>query len=322
MSHTTVAELNIMKPVIVTHLPLPNRRKGKVRDIYELPAEPGQPPRVLIIATDRISAFDVVLPTPIPGKGRLLTDISVRWFDLIARQNVIGHHLISTDPSQLANLTEQQADQIRGRSMIGRAAKVIPVEFVVRGYLAGSGWKEYQTTRKVCGIALPDGLQRCDRLPEPIFTPATKADVGHDENIDFETACSIAGKDVMNRLRDVSLDLYRMGAAHAETHGVLLADTKFEFGYALDSDGRPTDDVLLIDEAMTPDSSRYWPAEDYQPGREQDSFDKQYVRNYLEELVTKGLWNKTPPGPKLPDEVVHNTLARYVEARDRLFGAG
>ncbi len=309
-----------MKPVLETNLTLPNRRQGKVRDIYLLPAADGQPRRVLIIATDRISAFDVVLPTPIPGKGRLLTDISVRWFDLIRKAGMIEHHLLSTEPTDLSELTADEAELIEGRCMIGRAAQVIPVEFVVRGYLAGSGWKEYQQSQTVCGIKLPAGLKQCDKLPEPIFTPATKAEEGHDENINFETACGIAGKDVMQRLRDVSFALYNFGADRARQRGVILADTKFEFGYALDDAGNATDEVMLIDEALTPDSSRYWPAAEYEPGRDQDSFDKQYVRNYLLTLVQAGQWDKTPPGPQLPDEVARNTLLRYVEARDRLFG--
>lgn len=319
MSQQTFAEID-MNPVVQTSLPWPDRRQGKVRDIYRLTAGAGAVPRVLIIATDRISAFDVVLPTPVPGKGRVLTDISVRWFELIRDANITEHHLLSTDPADLVELSESQRELIAGRCMIGRAAKVIPVEFVVRGYLAGSGWKQYQESGTVCGAQLPTGLTQCDRLPSPIFTPATKAEQGHDENIDFETACGIAGRDMMKRLRDVSIALYEFGARHAEQHGVILADTKFEFGYALDERGKTTDEVLLIDEALTPDSSRYWPAEHYKPGRDQDSFDKQYVRNFLLTLVERGQWDKTPPGPELPKEVVRNTIARYVEARDRLFG--
>jgi phosphoribosylaminoimidazole-succinocarboxamide synthase len=204
--------------------------------------------------------------------------------------------------------------------MLGRAAQVIPVEFVVRGYLAGSGWVEYQQSQTVCGIKLPAGLKQCQQLPEPIFTPATKADVGHDENIDFERACAIAGRDVMTRLRSVSLKIYASAAEHARTRGIILADTKFEFGYALDAKGQPTQEIILIDEVLTPDSSRFWPAEEYAPGRDQNSFDKQYVRNYLLELVKQKKWAKQPPGPPLPEEIVHNTLARYREAKDRLFG--
>jgi phosphoribosylaminoimidazole-succinocarboxamide synthase len=306
--------------VVRTDLPLGVRRQGKVRDVYMLPTTGGQPARVLIVATDRISAFDVVLPTPIPGKGRLLTDISVRWFEMIRGWRLIGDHLISTDPAEIGGLLPAQRRQLEGRMMLGRAARVVPVECVVRGYLAGSGWAEYQQSQTVCGVKLPAGLKRCSRLPRPVFTPATKAEVGHDENIDFERACAIAGRAVMERLREVSLAIYERAARHAESRGILLADTKFEFGHALDLAGRPTDELILIDEVLTPDSSRFWPADAYEPGREQDSFDKQYVRNHLMTLVAAGAWDKSPPGPALPADIVASTLARYREARDRLFG--
>lgn len=305
--------------LFATDLPLPGRRQGKVRDIYQVPAINDQPSRVLIIASDRISAFDVVMPTPIPGKGRILTQISTRWFEFIRTLGIIGDHLLSTDPNDVAGLNAAQQTQIEGRMMLGRAAKVVPIEFVVRGYLAGSGWVEYQQSQTVCGIKLPKGLQQCDRLPEPIFTPATKEEVGHDENIDFERACSIAGPEVMTRLRDASMKIYSAAAKYAESRGIILADTKFEFGYALDRSGKPTEELLLIDEALTPDSSRFWPADEYAQGRDQNSFDKQYVRNYLLELVKAGQWDKTPPGPQLPENIVRNTLKRYEEARDRLF---
>ena len=305
--------------VVRTDLPLPGRREGKVRDLYELPAGSGRPPRVVIVATDRISAFDVVLPTPIPGKGCLLSEMSVRWFEFLRGLNLIPDHLLSTDPAHIDGLGAEHRAQVQDRLVIGRAAVVIPVEFVVRGYLAGSGWREYTTTGRVCGVELPEALARGAKLPEPIFTPATKATEGHDENIDFERACAIAGGRVMERLREVSLEIYRAGAEYAAKRGLILADTKFEFGYALDESGRRTDEVILIDEVLTPDSSRYWPAEKYAPGQEQENFDKQYVRNYLQALVDRGTWDKTPPGPALPDEVVANTLARYLEARDRLF---
>lgn len=305
--------------LVRTDLPLPGRREGKVRDLYELPAESASPPRLLIVATDRISAFDVVLPTPIPGKGRLLSEISLRWFEHIRALNLVPDHLLSADARDVPGLDDAQRASIEGRVMIGRAAEVIPVEFVVRGYLAGSGWKEYRTRGSVCGVPLPRGLRNGDRLPEPIFTPTTKATTGHDEAIDFEQACGTAGRDIMERLRDVSLAIYEAGVRHAGARGIILADTKFEFGYALDADGRRTDEVMLIDEILTPDSSRYWPADRYEPGREQENFDKQYVRNFLQELADAGTWDKTPPGPKLPQEVVDNTLSRYVEVRDRLF---
>jgi len=203
--------------------------------------------------------------------------------------------------------------------MLGRACEVIPVEFVVRGYLAGSGWKEYQQDGTVCGIQLPEGLQLSSKLPEPIFTPATKAVEGHDENIDFETACEIVGTEVMERLRNVSLEIYTKAAEYAADRGIILADTKFEFGYALDADGNPTGEILLIDEVLTPDSSRFWPADEYEVGREQNSFDKQYVRNWLETIVSSGDWDKTPPGPELPTEIIEGTVARYKEAATRLF---
>jgi phosphoribosylaminoimidazole-succinocarboxamide synthase len=308
------------QPVFTTNLPLSNRRQGKVRDIYTIPAaNRSAPPRLLIVATDRISAFDVVMPTPIPGKGRLLTEISVRWFEFIRGLNLIADHLISTRPDEVPGLNAAQRASIEGRMMLTRAAKVVPIECVVRGYLAGSGWNEYRESQTVCGIHLPAGLRECDRLPQPIFTPATKAEVGHDENINFDRACGIAGREVMARLRDVSLAIYSAAAKHTESRGIILADTKFEFGFALDARGNTTDELLLIDEVLTPDSSRFWPADEYRPGRDQNSFDKQYLRNYLLELVRAGTWNKHPPGPELPDDVVRNTLARYEEARDRLF---
>lgn len=308
-------------------LPLLDRREGKVRDIYTLPADAGHPPRILIIATDRISAFDVVMPTPIPGKGQLLTSISVDWFnwlrdcDLLTRHGV-ADHLLTTDAADVPRLTDNQRQSIAKRIMIGRAARVIPVECVVRGYLAGSGWNEYQQVGSVCGVTLPADLERSGKLPEPIFTPATKADVGHDENIDFDRACDIAGRDVMRRLRALSIDIYAAAAEYAAERGIILADTKFEFGYAVDARGDATDELLLVDEILTPDSSRFWPAESYEPGREQESFDKQYVRNYLLSLVEAGQWDKSPPGPELPDDIVANTRKRYEEAARRLFGSG
>jgi len=273
-----------------------------------------------MVASDRLSAFDVVLPTPIPGKGRLLTQMSVRWFEFLRQERLIGDHLISTDPAGIPGLTEGQRRQLDGRVMIGRGADVIPIECVARGWLAGSGWTEYEATQRICGVALPPGLRRGDQLPEPIFTPATKAAVGHDENIDFARACEIAGRQVMELLRDVTLRIYRRAAAHAQERGIILADTKFEFGRALDDRGQPTDEIILIDEVLTPDSSRYWPVDSHQPGREGESFDKQFVRNYLLELVAQGKWNKTPPGPELPAHVVEGTLRRYEEAYERLWG--
>jgi phosphoribosylaminoimidazole-succinocarboxamide synthase len=306
-------------PVYETHLPFAGRRQGKVRDIYQIPAENGEAGKVLIIASDRISAFDVVMPNAVTGKGRELTRISCKWFDFVRDLDIIRDHLISTEPSDVPNLEESQYDQCEGRMMLGRACEVIPVEFVVRGYLAGSGWKEYQNDCTVCGIQLPEGLQLSSKLPEPIFTPATKAVKGHDENIDFDTACEIAGRDVMNHLRSVSLEIYTKAAEYAAQRGIILADTKFEFGYALDADGNATEEILLIDEVLTPDSSRFWPADEYEIGREQDSFDKQYVRNWLETVVGSGDWDKTAPGPELPQEIIEGTVARYREAATRLF---
>ena len=308
-----------MNTVFQTDLPLPGRRQGKVRDIYEVPGDANTPPRMLIIASDRISAFDVVLPTPVPGKGCMLTGIAEKWFDFVRELNIIEDHLLSTRGNDVPGISEDEAASIDGRVMVGRACEVIPVEFVVRGYLAGSGWVEYQQNQSVCGVSLPAGLMQCSQLPEPIFTPATKATVGHDENIDFETSCSIAGKDVMEHLRTVSLNMYNAAAEYARARGIILADTKFEFGYPIDHQGNRCGEPILIDEILTPDSSRFWPAEEYEAGRDQNSFDKQYVRNHLLGMVKAGSWDKTPPGPELPDEIISNTLKRYREARDRLF---
>jgi len=319
MSQTMPAP-NEIGAVYETRLPLPNRRQGKVRDIYSLPAAGQSPARVVIIATDRVSAFDVVLPTAIPGKGRMLTEISVKWFDFVRDLDIIGDHLLSTDPRDLDGLSDDDIAACEGRTMIGRATEVVPIECVARGYITGSGWVEYQERGTVCGIKLPKGLRECAQLPEPIFTPATKATEGHDENIDFERACTIAGRELMQHLRDVTLKIYTAAAEYARERGIIIADTKFEFGRVLDASGKPTDEVILIDEVLTPDSSRFWPADEYEPGRGQKSFDKQYVRDYLLTLVKAGKWNKTPPGPVLPREIVENTLARYAEARERLFG--
>jgi phosphoribosylaminoimidazole-succinocarboxamide synthase len=305
--------------VFETHLPLPGRRQGKVRDVYRVPTELG-PDQVLIVATDRLSAFDVVMPTAIPGKGRLLTEVSLGWFHFIRDLDLIGDHLISTDPHDVPGLSDDDRELIDGRMMLCRAVEVVPIECVARGYLAGSGWNEYLATSTVCGIELPEGLVRCGKLPQTIFTPATKATEGHDENIDFARACDIAGETLMERLRDLTLAIYDAAADYAAARGVILADTKFEFGHALDFEGQPTGDLLICDEVLTPDSSRYWPAEDYESGREQASFDKQFVRNHLLELVERGEWDKEPPGPELPADIVEKTMDRYREASHRLFG--
>ncbi len=304
--------------LLSTDLPLDGRRQGKVRDIYQCKTTSGDP-ALLIVASDRVSAFDVVMQNGIPSKGVVLTRISTFWFDMIAQHfgDKLEHHLLSTDPADVKGLTAGQIDRLRGRVMVGRRCEVVPIECVVRGYLAGSGWKEYQQSRSVCGIKLPAGLKQCDKLPQPIFTPATKEDQGHDENISFQHACELVGEPLMAKLKALSIAIYNMAHEYAQQRGILLADTKFEFGLPIDGDGSP----ILIDEALTPDSSRFWPADAYAPGRDQPSFDKQYVRNYLQGLVDNGRWNKMPPGPELPAEVVNDTLAKYLLAYSKLTGS-
>jgi phosphoribosylaminoimidazole-succinocarboxamide synthase len=299
-------------------LPLSNHRQGKVRDIYDVTLADGTD-ALAIIASDRISAFDVIMPNGIPGKGIVLTQLSEFWFDLIQQKlgSQLEHHLISLNPKTIPGLSDTEYTSLARRVMIGRKCKVVPIECVVRGYLAGSGWAEYQKTQTVCGIALPAGLQQCQKLPEPLFTPSTKADVGHDENISFEHACDIAGTELMTTLRSLSIAIYKMAADYAATRGIIIADTKFEFGLPLDGSTTP----ILIDEVLTPDSSRFWPIKTYQVGRDQESFDKQYVRNYLETLVHNREWNKTPPGPTLPDDVIKGTLKKYLEAYEKLTGS-
>jgi len=289
--------------VTETHLPGIPVRRGKVRDVYDLGDE------ILLVATDRISAYDVVIPTPIPGKGAMLTGLSRFWFGFFA--DVVPHHLIEVIEAVAPRGLEAHLGTLRDRTMRCKKTNVIPIEFVVRGYLAGSGWKDYQRTGSVCGIKLPEGMTECQQLSEPIFTPATKAEAGHDENISFEQAVSTVGAEKMALLRDRSIDLYNRAAAYARERGIIIADTKFEWG---ERDG----ELLLIDEVLTPDSSRFWPADKYAPGRDQESFDKQYVRNYLTTLVEAGRWDKTPPAPKLPNEIVANTAAKYREAVVRL----
>lgn len=273
--------------------------RGKVRDIYDL----GD--KLLIIATDRLSAFDVILPTPIPDKGRVLTQLSLFWFDLL--KDVIPNHVLSA--TDFPAPFDQFKDDLAGRSMIVRKTQPLPIECIVRGYVSGSGWKDYRATGKICGIALPTGLRESDRLPEPIFTPATKAASGHDENISFDQAASLIGKDLAEKVRDVSLEIYGRAAAYAEPRGVIVADTKFEFGLLQGN-------LIWIDEALTPDSSRFWSAAQYSPGGPQPSFDKQFVRDYLERMQ----WPKTPPGPELPPEIVAATRAKYREAYRILAG--
>jgi phosphoribosylaminoimidazole-succinocarboxamide synthase len=289
-----------MPPALLqSELPFPVRR-GKVRDVYDLGAS------LLIVATDRISAFDCVMPNGIPDKGKVLTALSLFWFERFARE--FPNHLIASDVAEYPPHLQPFAPQIAGRSMLVRKAEVVPIECVARGYLAGSGWKEYQGSQTVCGIRLPPGLRQCDKLPEPIFTPATKEESGHDINISFEAAANRIGRETATELRDRTLGLYTKAADYARTRGVIIADTKFEFGRL------PDGSLILVDEVLTPDSSRFWPADTYDPGHDQPSFDKQYVRNWLETQP----WDKTPPAPPLPADVVKGTRMRYVEAYERL----
>ena len=300
--------------VTETNLNLPNRRQGKVRDLYEVQLDDGNP-GLLIVATDRISAFDVVLGTGLPSKGIVLTQISRFWFDFFGDR--VGHHLLSTDVQDVPGLGDQEKKQLAGRIKLCRRTSVLPVECIVRGYITGSGYKDYLRSGMVCGIELPSGLRNSDRLEEPLFTPSTKAEAGdHDENITFDQGVDLVGLETMSWLRDTSLDLYSSARAHALSKGIILADTKFEFG-VIDGEEQP----LLIDEIFTPDSSRFWPAEDWEPGREQDSFDKQIVRNHLESVVSAGQWDKTPPGPQLPPHVVKSASRRYLEAYELLTGS-
>src|SRR5277367_172204 len=275
---------------------------GKVRDVYNL-----DPDHLLFVATDRISAFDYVLATGIPHKGRVLTQISLFWFEYL--KDVIANHVVTADVEQYPAAIRKYADQLRGRSMLVARAEMFPVECVVRGYISGSAWKEYKTTGRVCGIELPKGLKESDKLPEPIFTPATKATSGHDENIPFSEMCRIVGEELSRQLRDATLKIYTKASDYALTRGIIIADTKFEFGMT----GKG---ITLADEVLTPDSSRFWPADKYQTGKAQESYDKQYVRDYLEEIR----WNKLPPAPALPVEVARRTSEKYVEAYEQLTG--
>jgi len=275
--------------------------QGKVRDVYRVGDQ------LLIVATDRISAFDFILPTGIPDKGRVLTQMSVFWFDFL--RDVTATHFITADVDAYPPALRPFRTQLEDRSMLVKRAEMAPIECVARGYLAGSGWKEYRTSGAVCGIPLPKGLQESSRLPEPIFTPATKAQTGHDENISFERMAAIVGMDVAGQLRDLTLAIYKRAASYAESHGIIIADTKFEFGFI---DGK----LVLGDEVLTPDSSRFWPRETYQAGKAQNSYDKQYVRDYLEGIH----WNKQPPAPALPPEVAHKTSEKYREAYRLLTG--
>jgi phosphoribosylaminoimidazole-succinocarboxamide synthase len=294
----------VLDPVLL-HTDYPNLQlhaSGKVRDVYRLDSD-----RLLFVATDRISAFDYILATGIPHKGKVLTQISLFWFDFL--KDVVPNHLITADVNQYPAEIRKYDDQLRGRSMVVTNADMVPVECVVRGYISGSAWKEYKASGKVCGIELPTGLQESDQLPEPIFTPATKATTGHDENIPFSEMVRLVGAELSEQLRDLTLKVYKKAADYARTRGIIIADTKFEFG-------RTARGITLADEVLTPDSSRFWPADKYQPGQAQDSYDKQYVRDYLEEIH----WNKQPPAPALPAEVARKTSQKYLEAYQQLTG--
>ena len=281
---------------------LPRLGRGKVRDIYAIGDD-----KMMIVVTDRLSAFDVVLPDPIPDKGQVLTELANFWFDKLV--HVTRNHLTGIDPQSVVTGEEEKA-QVRGRAIVVKKLKPLPVEAVVRGYLIGSGWKDYQASGAVCGIRLPKGLQQAQQLPEPIFTPATKAESGHDENISFERMCEIVGKDIGARVKEISIQLYQEASEFAATKGIIIADTKFEFGL----DDR--NEIVLIDEILTADSSRFWPADQYQVGSSPPSYDKQFVRDYLETLA----WDKTPPAPKLPADVIARTSAKYREALEKLTG--
>ena len=294
----------LLDPVLLqTDFPeLELHASGKVRDVYQLDND-----HLLFIATDRISAFDYVLPTGIPHKGRVLSQLSLFWFDFL--RDVLPNHVVTADVSKYPASLRKYDEQLRGRSMLVMRAEMSPVECVVRGYVSGSAWKEYKTSGAVCGIHLPSGLRESDQLPEPIFTPATKAASGHDENISFEQMAKLVGPELSRQLRDLSLQIYSKAADYARQRGIIIADTKFEFG-------RTPQGITLADEVLTPDSSRFWPADKYLRGRSQESFDKQYVRNYLEEIG----WNKQPPAPALPTEVARKTSEKYLEAYHRLTG--
>ena len=306
--------------LLTTQLALSNRRSGKVRDLYDTTLPDGEP-ALLIVATDRISAFDVVLANGLPGKGIVLTQISKFWFEHFADR--FTHHLVSTDVADLVGITDAQRRVLRGRIMLCRKAEVLPIECIARGYLTGSGWQDYQRSGKVCGIELPAGLVDGDRLAEPLFTPSTKAETGHDENISFEQGAAIVGSDRMRWLQQTSLALYGAASDYARARGIIVADTKFEFGIAVDSPDSPQGarEAFLIDEIFTPDSSRFWPVAQWQPGAAQPSFDKQVVRDYLQQQVNAGAWDKTPPGPMLPESIVALSVERYLEAFERLTGA-
>ena len=288
-------------PLLNTEFPtLQLHGRGKVRDIYRVGEQ------LLLVATDRISAFDYVLGSGIPDKGKVLTQLSAFWFERMG--DLVPHHVIATDVARFPAELQPYAADLQGRSMLCRRTRPLPIECVARGYLSGSGWKEYQQTGMVCGVKLPAGLKESDRLPEPIFTPATKAETGHDINISEDEAAKIVGRPLVDRVKALTLEIFRRGCAHAESKGIIIADTKFEFG--LVGDGNPETDVVLIDEVLTPDSSRFWPKDQYRPGGAVPSYDKQFVRDYLEAIK----WNKQPPVPSLPDDVVGRTREKYIDA--------
>lgn len=290
-------------PLIETHFPdIPLFHRGKVRDLYDLGDS------LLIVATDRISAFDVVLPTPIPDKGKILTQMTLFWLNFL--KDIVENHLITANVEEYPDILRPYREILKGRSMIVRKAKVLPVECIVRGYLAGSAWKEYQEKGEVCGIKLPPGLREAEKLTQPIFTPSTKAELGkHDINITFDEMARLLGRDLAERIRDLSLELYKKASSYAEERGIIIADTKFEFGLF---EGR----LLLVDEVLTPDSSRFWPKEDYEPGRPQKSFDKQFIRDWLRSTS----WKEELPPPEIPEEIVKKTREKYLEALRRLTG--
>jgi len=288
--------------LLQSSLPFPVRR-GKVRDVYDL----GE--HLLIVATDRISAFDCVMPNGVPGKGKILNQLSLFWFR--RTESIIANHLVATDVTDFPQAVRSFGDQLVGRSVLVKKTKVIPVECVARGYITGSGWSDYLKTGATSGVKLPPGLKQCQQLPAPIFTPATKAESGHDENLAFDAMTQQLGSAVSNRLKEVTLSLYTSAAAYARQRGVIIADTKFEFGQL------PGGEIILIDEILTPDSSRFWPLDGYEPGHDQPSFDKQFVRNYL----LGQPWDKTPPAPALPEDVIEGTRQRYIEAYERLTGS-
>lgn len=292
------------KPVIETHFPeLKLLKRGKVRDVYDLDGF------FLMVASDRLSAFDVVMPDPIPDKGIILTQLSLFWFDIV--QPLVQNHVVARDVDQYPAVCRPYADVLKGRSMLVKKAQPLPIECIVRGYISGSGWKEYSETGKICGIQLPQGLKESQKLPEPIFTPSTKAELGeHDINIDFEETARLIGQAKADKIRELSVAIYKKGAELADRKGIIIADTKFEFGFI-------DDDFILIDEILTPDSSRFWPKDSYRPGGSQKSYDKQYVRDYLDSLN----WDKKAPGPSLPADVISNTRQKYLDALIQLTGS-